>query len=43
MDTKYYWDLLSGKRKRNCADDSYMDSNGIGPKMFQLLLGMLGK
>lgn len=39
---KYYTDLLTKKRRPNCADNQYLKHNGNGEKLFDLLLKMVG-
>lgn len=35
-------DLLTGKRKISCADNSYLENNGIAPKVFKTIIGIFG-
>lgn len=41
-DPKWVKDLLTKKRKISCADNSYLENNGIGPKAFKVLLKLVG-
>lgn len=40
MDKKWTKDLLTGNRKRSSADKKYLENNGIGWKLFDLLLDL---
>lgn len=39
---KWYGDLLFKKRRQNCADHQYLTRNGIGEKIFDAVLSMIG-
>lgn len=40
---KWAIDLLTGKRKQNCADDAYLRHNGGACEAFRELLELLGR
>ncbi|MBQ0025705.1 MAG: hypothetical protein KBT00_08360 [Bacteroidales bacterium] len=39
---EWAWKLLTKKRKVSAADNSYMDNNGLGPKVFKTILKIIG-
>lgn len=39
---QWYLDLLTKKRKQNCADNQYLTRNGSGEKIFKALLELVG-
>ncbi len=39
---QWYLDLLTKKRRQNCADHQYLTRNGIGEKIFDELLKIVG-
>ena len=39
---KWYLDLLLKKRKQSCADNQYLTRNGVGEKVFGMLLKIVG-
>lgn len=39
---KWYTDLLLKKRRQNCADHQYLTRNGVGEKVFDALLTLVG-
>lgn len=41
FDPKWTGDLLKGKRRRSCSDDTFLKNNGNGWKLFSLLLDLL--
>ncbi len=39
---KWYTDLLTKQRRQNCADHQYLTRNGVGEKIFDTVLKMVG-
>lgn len=42
FDTKWMWDLLVKNRKQNAADHQFLQNNGLGYKVFDKVLKIIG-